>query len=213
MLKFTKKEVIYLIIAFIVLSFCFAISTVGTDFYGILSILPLVMVGVGIGCISHETGHKFVAMKYGYQSEFILWPIGLLIAFISSFFGMVLAFPGEARIYADNISDEISGKIAIAGPMTNMALALIFIVIAALVYPLKFHSDIFNLIFFIGAVGFSVNSFLATFNLLPIYSLDGTKVLKWNIGIWIVVFAIALIMMLLSISIGAENMVKLFIGM
>lgn len=40
----------------------------------------------------------------------------------------------------------------------------------------------------------------------------GTKVLKWNIGIWIVVFAIAAVMMLMSITIGAENMVKLLMG-
>ena len=47
---------------------------------------------------------------------------------------------------------------------------------------------------------------------MPIYSLDGIKVLKWNIGVWIVVFAIAVVMMLMSITIGAENMVNLLIA-
>ena len=93
-----------------------------------------------------------------------------------------------------------------------MALALIFIAIAALVYPFKIHSDIFNLIYLICTVGFSVNSFLATFNLFPLYSLDGTNVLKWNIGIWFAAIVIAGIMMLFAITIGAENMVSLLIG-
>ena len=77
----------------------------------------------------------------------------------------------------------INGKISIAGPMANMVLALIFLAIAALIYPLKIHSNIFHLIYLISTVGFSVNCFLATFNLFPIHSLDGTKVLKWNVGI------------------------------
>ena len=106
----------------------------------------------------------------------------------------------------------MSGKISIAGPMANMVLALIFIAIAALIYPFKIYSNIFNLIYLISTVGFSVNSFLATFNLFPIYSLDGTKVLKWNIGIWIITIAIGGIMVLISITIGAENMVSLLIG-
>ena len=53
--------------------------------------------------------------------------------------------PGEAHISADNISDEINGKISIAGPMTNIALALLFIGTAAIISPLKPHSDLIAL--------------------------------------------------------------------
>ncbi|WP_292852146.1 site-2 protease family protein [Methanobrevibacter sp.] len=151
-------------------------------------------------------------MKYGCQAEFKLWPLGLLIAFVTSFFGVVFASPASINIHPGDIDDEVSGKISIAGPMANMVLALVFIAIAALIYPFKIYSNIFNLIYLISTVGFSVNSFLATFNLFPIYSLDGTKVLKWNIGIWIITIAIAGIMVLIAITIGAENMVSLLIG-
>ena len=212
MVRFTKNEIRDLIIAFVVLSFCFAISIVGLDAHGILSILPIVMIGVASGGLSHETGHKLVAMKYGHDAEFKLWPIGLLIAFATSFIGMVIALPGEAKVNGDDLSDEMKGKIAIAGPMTNMGLALIFAAIAALMSPLKLHSNVFNLIFFTGLVGFSVNCFLATFNLMPFYTLDGTKVMKWSAKIWIVIFALAVIMMLISIYIGPENMFKSVIG-
>ena len=96
----------------------------------------------------------------------------------------------------------IAGSIATI--LSGIALGFVLRIV-----PIAF--DIFYLIYLIGTVGFSVNSFLATFNLLPVYSLDGTKVMKWNIGIWIVVFVIAGAMMLTSITIGAENMVVMII--
>ena len=212
MIEFTRNEVRDLLIALIVLSFCFAIASVGLDAHGIFSIFPIVMVGVGIGFILREIGQKYAAMRDGFEAEFKLWPIGLLIAFVTAFIGMVFAFPGEIRTHPDQIADDINGKIGVAGPLANMLLALIFIAIAALIYPFSLNSGFIHLIYLICTVGFSVNSFLAAFNLLPIYSLDGIKVLKWDAKIWIVVFAIAVIMMLSSITIGAENMVELLIG-
>lgn len=213
MFTVTRNEIRDLIIAFIILTISFAISNAESNIHTFISILPIIMVGVAIGSLVHELGHKFVAMKYGYQAEFKAWPLGLLITFASAFIGIVFAFPGSLQTDADNISDEINGKIAIAGPMDNMVLALISIAIAALIFPLKPYSNIFTLIYLICTVGFSVNSFLATFNLLPFYTLDGVKVLKWNAKIWIIIFAIAVIMLLMSISVGAENMVKFIIAM
>ncbi len=211
MLKFTKNEIRDLIIAFLVLSVAFAISNVKLDAHRFVSILPIVMVGVALGSLVHELGEKFVATKYGYEAEFKAWPLGLLIAFASSFIGMVIALPGSVFTNDDNRDDEINGRIAIAGPMANMILAVLFIVIAALIFPLKAYSDVFTLIYLICTVGFSVNSFLATFNLLPLYTLDGTKIMKWDPKIWIVIFAISVIMLLSSITIGAEKMVQLII--
>ena len=211
MLKFTKNEIRDLIIAFLVLSVAFAISNVKLDAHRFVSILPIVMVGVALGSLVHELGEKFVATKYGYEAEFKAWPLGLLIAFASSFIGMVIALPGSVFTNDDNRDDEINGRIAISGPMANMILAVLFIVIAALIFPLKAYSDVFTLIYLICTVGFSVNSFLATFNLFPLYTLDGTKIMKWDPKIWIVIFAISVIMLLSSITIGAEKMVQLII--
>ena len=56
MFEFSGREIRDLIIALIVLSFCFAISSVGLDAYGIVSIFPIVLVGVGIGFILRELG-------------------------------------------------------------------------------------------------------------------------------------------------------------
>lgn len=210
MFTFTKNEIRDLIIAFIVITIAFAISTVGLDLHGFISILPIIVIGVGIGFLFHELGHRYVAIKYGYRAEFKAWPLGLVIALASAFIGFVFAAPGSSQVYADNISDEINGKISIAGPMANLALSIIFIVVVALIYPFTSNS-IIELIFLICTVGFSVNNFLAAFNLLPFYSLDGTKVLKWDVKIWSIIFAISVLMLVASITIGPENMVKLLI--
>ena len=36
----------------------------------------------------------------------------------------------------------------------------------------------------VGLVGFEVNLFLATFNMLPVMPLDGAKVFRWNKLLW-----------------------------
>lgn len=213
MFKFTASEVRDLIIAFIVISLCFAIVNGGRNPDAVLSILPIVMVGVGAGFILHELGHKFVSMKYGYWAEFKLWPQGLIFALITSFFGFVFAAPGAVYTYANYMTDEINGKISIAGPIVNIVLALVFLAIATAVYPIALYSETYALVFLICAVGYSINSFLAVFNLLPIGNLDGSKVLAWNFGIWIVTIAIAGILTLMSMTMGVQNIVRLIIGM
>ena len=213
MFRFTSSEIRDLIIAFIVISLCFAIVQGGRDVNAVLTILPIVMVGVGAGFILHELGHKFVSMKYGYWAEFKLWPQGLIFALITSFFGFVFAAPGAVYTYANYMTDEINGKISIAGPIVNIVLVLVFLAIGAAVYKSAFYSETSLLIFIICAAGYSINSFLAVFNLLPIGNLDGSKVLHWNFGIWIITIGFAAILTLSSMTIGFENMVRLIIGM
>ena len=55
-------------------------------------------------------------------------------------------------------------------------------------------------------------SYLAVFNLIPIWNLDGSKVLRWNILVWIVIIAIAGFMTYLSMTMGAENIIRMIIG-
>lgn len=212
MFKVTTNEIRDLFIAFIFISLSFAIANSGRNFSAVLEILPIIMVGVGAGFILHELGHKFVSMKYGYWAEFKLWPQGLIFALVSSFFGFVFAAPGAVYTYANYMTDEINGKISVAGPVVNIILAFVFLALATLFYKQAHTSGTALLIFLVCSIGYSVNSFLALFNLLPIGNLDGSKVLRWNFLIWIAVIAIAGIMTMLSMTIGVENIVRLILG-
>lgn len=211
MFKFTSNEVRDLFIAFIFISLSFAIANAGRNPSAILTILPYILIGVGAGFILHELGHKFVSMKYGYWAEFKLWPQGLIFALITSFFGFVFAAPGAVYTYANYMTDEINGKISIAGPIVNIILALIFLAIAVMVYPTA-YTETSAIIFIACALGYSINSFLAAFNLLPIGNLDGSKVLRWNFGIWLATIAVAAILTIASMTMGVENIVRLILG-
>ena len=43
-------------------------------------------------------------------------------------------------------------------------------------------------------LGFTINSFLAFFNLIPVAILDGAKVIKWSPVLWGIVTVLALIL-------------------
>ena len=103
MFRFTGKEIRDLIISFIVIALGFTILYSNGDYSNIGLVFPIVMIGVGAGFIFHELGHKFVAMHYGYYAEYELWPTGLIIALVSSFFGFIFAAPGAVVIYSNGM--------------------------------------------------------------------------------------------------------------
>ena len=195
MFRFTKKEIRYLIISFIVIALGFTILYSNGDYSHIGLVFPVVMIGVGLGFIFHELGHKFVAMHYGYYAEYELWPTGLIIALISSFFGFIFAAPGAVVIYSNGMEEKTNGLISIAGPLVNIALGLIFFIILGSLGDF-IYTEVGAIVYLICVLGTRINFFLAAFNLLPIPPLDGSKVLSWSVPIWLVTFAIAAILVL-----------------
>jgi Zn-dependent protease len=53
-------------------------------------------------------------------------------------------------------------------------------------------------------LGFSINGWLALFNLIPFGVLDGAKILQWNGIVWLVTAIIAGVMVFMSFT-GVEN--------
>lgn len=213
MIKFTKTEVRDLFISFLVISLSFAILFTGRSLTSALYILPIAMVGVGLGFILHELGHKFSSIHFGYWAEYKLWPSGLLIALVSSFLGFVFAAPGAVYIYGNYVTEKQNGIISLCGPVVNIVLALIFLLIAVAIYPLAFYNGTMQIVFLICSLGFSINSYLSVFNLIPIWNLDGSKVLRWNGLIWLIAIAIGGVMTYFSMTIGVEGIVRLIIGL
>jgi Zn-dependent protease len=188
MVNFTSREIRDILISMLVIAgvFAYVFRNINQGYF--ISLIPVTLIAVGFGFVFHELAHKFVAIRYGFYAEYRLWVEGLILAIITATFGFVFAAPGAVYIHGQYISREENGKISIAGPLTNMALAIIFFI---LIQFLSF-SPILSLIC---GLGFTINSFLAFFNLLPVFMLDGAKVLKWNPVIWVITTGIAFIMM------------------
>ena len=205
MFKFSSNEIRDLFISFFVISLAFSILFSGRNESAIIEILPMVMVGVGLGFILHEIAHKITAMHYGYWAEFKTWLPGLFIALISPFFGFIFAAPGAVYIYGEYMSDKENGIISLFGPLTNIVLAMIFfllyhITMTSTIYGSIQDPVVIKILLTTFGLGFSINSFLALFNLIPFSILDGAKIFRWNPLIWLAIAGLAGIMVFVSFT-------------
>lgn len=175
-----------LIVSWLGLSVAFALA-MGGGFLGITSFpvaFPLALVAVGTAFIFHEIAHRNTARKFGFHSEYRVWQVGLIFAILLSFTGFVFAMPGATYILGAPNRKQ-NGIISVAGAVVNILFGLGF----SLLYFLNL-GDWLSMVFYFGAY---INFFIAMFNMLPIWILDGKKVLAWNGIVWAVVFFSGLI--------------------
>jgi Zn-dependent protease len=185
------KELRDLIISALILAVAFGIAlSGGYRAFQRLDILILVigmsLVAVSLSFIFHELAHRLLARRFGYFAEYAMWGKGLLIALGCSFFGFIFAAPGAVMIYPKatasgtiTASREKFGLISLAGPATNIGLAVVF-------QALDFVEP--ALLFTLGA---RINTWLALFNLIPFGPLDGAKIFKWRKVVWVISIAMA----------------------
>ena len=187
---FSRIEIRDIIIAWVALgvAFSFALGGGGFSLLGAqgfnltvtLYLIGISLITVGPGFVFHELSHKFMAQRYGYWAEFRMWPFGLVLALVSSMIGFIFAAPGATYISGNNISMSENGRISLAGPLTNVGIALLFL-------PLYLFGGN-GVLGLVGVIGVRINLILAAFNMLPLGPLDGSKVFRWNLPIWVAVF-------------------------
>ena len=105
-----------------------------------------------ITVLLHEIGHAVVAKHLGYQ----LQQISLLP------FGAELSLQNDDFTYKDEI------KIAVAGPLVNLILIIIFVALWWIFPTTYYYTDLFVFSNFVTLI----------FNLLPIFPLDGGRVFR-----------------------------------
>ncbi|HJH28933.1 MAG TPA: site-2 protease family protein [Methanosarcinaceae archaeon] len=198
-MKIDLKETTHLVASLVVLTVAFAYPSTEP------TMLAVIAISVGSGFIFHELGHKFTAQHFGYTAVYEASPMGLLLAiFLKITTGVVFAAPGAVMIqkrqsyysnddkYYDVLTQsQETWKIALAGPLINVALAVVFM-------GIMFLSDS-ALMQTMGLYGAYVNVFLAGFNMIPFGPLDGAKVFKHNPAMWGFV-GLPLVLMFLIIS-------------
>jgi len=165
--------------------------------------LAIILFTVGIGFISHELGHKWMAERYGARARFIVWKEGLILMFVLALFpGIIFAAPGAVYIFKPYMSKKENGIISLAGPVVNIVLWLFFmsVLIGSSLLSIELTQVVKEIVIF----GMNINAMLAVFNLLPVLILDGAKVFNWNKGAWVAAFVLSVVMMLSSGSIVAS---------
>lgn len=189
-MKFSQIEKNELLKAWVAISLAFAILNAGGLSFqpGFFLIFLISGLTVGLGFLVHELSHKLVAQKYKCWAEFRANNQMLILAVIMSFFGFIFIAPG-AVVISGRVSAEKHGRIAAAGPMSSIVLALLFLVLRS-VSP-------FEIITTIAHYGFFINSWLALFNLLPFFFFDGMKIMRWNKAAYGVMIATAAILVFL----------------
>ena len=137
---------------------------------------------VGVGFLLHELAHKVVAVRFGQVAAFRADYRMLGFAIVGALVGFLFAAPG-AVVHRGHITARQNGLIALAGPVTNLLLAVVFLVpyLAVLTAgPSGFLADL-------ATRGLQINLLLAGFNMLPFGPLDGRKIRAWSTLVWVVV--------------------------
>ena len=186
----SSKEVLDLLIAWLGVSFAFYLvlflrpNLSQASLVNVLPTLIITLVVVGSSFVLHELLHKFTAQHFGFWSEFrasyTMLAFAVLFAAVA---GIVFAAPGATMIYGPTITKRQNGIISAAGPLLNLVLGGLFLLLYLLT-PLG------GLLSELGQLGFIINAWLSAFNLLPIGPLDGKKVLDWGVPQFVAIAAV-----------------------
>jgi Zn-dependent protease len=192
-------EILHLAVSMGVLSLAFAIAfshqrtladfrlPTDAEFAAALGILPLVSVIVLLGFLLHEMAHKLVAQRLHLWAEFRASVGGLAAALgFGMFTPFLFAAPG-AVIIIGNATRRDGAIISIAGPAVNLVIGFAFLLIPTGPNPPELGPGVGNFY----QLGAFVNAMLGLFNLLPFPPLDGSKIARWSIPVYLAMLAVA----------------------
>jgi len=183
-----KNEVLALMISLLALAFIytgvFSLIRRGLGYFIVILLLT------APSFLIHELAHRQVARHYGYLARYVIFPSWFLVSLLTAFlpFFRIIAL-GSVIIYAYVLPRDVNVKIALAGPLSNVVMAAISIFLSRIIhYPISTYLYVFS----------NINALYALFNLLPIPPLDGFKVFKGNVRMWIIAFLLSLVFFLLT---------------
>ena len=137
--------------------------------YGVLALVTFTP-----GFLIHEIAHKIQARKYGCWAEFRASPSGLRFGvLLAAILGIVFMAPGAVMV-AGNTTREQFGKVALAGPVSNVVLWCIGLTFAVAIGGAGGIVD--DVIYY----WMWANGILGALNMLPFGPLDGKKIKTWS---------------------------------
>jgi len=177
---FSKTEINHLTLATLAftmaLAFMFSGGILGalSDPSAFLAYGVLALITFTPGFLIHEIAHKLQARKYGCWAEFRASPSGLRFGvLLAAILGSVFMAPGAVMV-AGNTTREQFGKVALAGPVSNVVLWCLGLASAVAFGGSGGIAD--DVIYY----WMWANGILGALNMLPFGPLDGKKIKTWS---------------------------------
>lgn len=184
-ISFSEKEVKHLTVgALLVVGIGFSLGLFSGTFWQMSPVmLVLFAMILTASFFIHEIAHKIVAQRNGFWAEFRIMFTGAILTLLSIISPFKIISPGAVMV-AGPVDRENMGKISIAGPTTNIILAVMLLTTSFLL-PAEYQLLIICAAF---------NAWIALFNLIPFGMLDGFKIFLWNKPVWALAFTASLVL-------------------
>lgn len=197
---FDRSRMIYILMAIMLISGLMSYIANPSSLLGLLLTIP----GVLIAITFHEFAHAFAADKLGDDTPRAegrlslnplkhLDPIGSIMLLFAGF-GWGKPVHVNPRNYNRTMSmDKADAIVAIAGPLMNFIVAIVFTIITCVTCKIAglvtiASSTVGQVILTMLIYTISINLGLGLFNLIPLPPLDGSKVIKpflpYNAKVW-----------------------------
>ncbi|MCK9580791.1 MAG: PKD domain-containing protein [Methanoregula sp.] len=145
--------------------------------------LEMVLIYIAVGAISvvlHDFAHRYFASKHGQDADTRFWGLGTVIMFITAWlFGNAFAQPYRNLVNRhDDMDTAKAGIEMVAGPVVSIILTFVFLGMVMLdgVWAIA------------GGIGFTINLIMAVYSLMPIKTMDGLEIWRWNRGLYLALF-------------------------
>lgn len=204
----SHEELRDLILSIVALGFAFTLALFGgsnTFSYvldpGFIPNFLLVTVIVGLSIVAKEMAQKGTSRALESHATYHIWSPGVIIAILSSFLGIVFAAVGGMKLASEyteragrwqiNLSPKQMGIISSIGPLMSLSIAMSLLMLS----PLSPTFGLERNLFFLSA---EINALIALFSMVPFGPVDGNKVLRWSITIWLFIAVMSLAVFALS---------------
>jgi Zn-dependent protease len=170
-------EMIILEVAIIMIALAFILADRAEP--SLMTVLIYIAVGA-ISVILHDFGHRYFATKHGCDADIQFWGLGTIVMFLTAWlYGN--AFAQSYRNLVNRQGDDDIREMGIemvSGPCISIILMLVFLAIIPL-------GEVWAVA---GGVGFTINLITAVYSLMPIETMDGLAIWRWNRAVYLVLF-------------------------